>query len=243
VPLFLAGLKHFQVITDHNPLVPILNQHRLDEIENPQLQRLNIKLMTYNFTTEWVKGTKNDTPDALSRNPVIDPSPEDSLAELDILSQPARSFAEIRTLAQTESMPYHLKHLRKHTQEDTEYQKLQHFILHGFPTHHNQLPDTCKWYWNTCKSLTIDDGLIVYGCRLLFPTKMRSVILSQLHESHQGSVRTKQHARLCVYWPGMDNDIDNTILFCKHCQTISRAMPKSQSFKSQEQTAHFSRLQ
>ena len=37
---FLAGLQHFQVITDHNPLIPILNNHRLDEIENPRLQRL-----------------------------------------------------------------------------------------------------------------------------------------------------------------------------------------------------------
>ena len=96
--LFLVGLQHFQVITDHNPLVPILNHHRLDEIGNPRLQRLKIKLMAYNFTTEWVKGTKNDAPDALSRNPVTDPSPDDSLAELDSFSRPTPSFAEIRSL-------------------------------------------------------------------------------------------------------------------------------------------------
>ena len=47
-------------------------------------QRLKIKLMVYNFTAEWVKGTKNDAPDALLRNPVVDPSPEESLAELDV---------------------------------------------------------------------------------------------------------------------------------------------------------------
>ena len=34
--LFLAGLPHFTVVTDHHPLVLI----RLDEIENPCLQRL-----------------------------------------------------------------------------------------------------------------------------------------------------------------------------------------------------------
>ena len=47
---------------------------------------------------------------------------------------------------------------------------------------------------------------------------MHSQILSQLHESHQGFVRTKQRARLSVYWPGIDNNIDNTILSCKQCQ-------------------------
>jgi len=28
--LFLSGLQHFTIITDHNPLIPILNNHRLD---------------------------------------------------------------------------------------------------------------------------------------------------------------------------------------------------------------------
>ena len=216
--LFLAGLQHFQVVTDHNPLVPILNHHRLDEIENPRLQRLKIKLMAYNFTTEWVKGTKNGAPDALSRNPVTDPSLEDTLAELDILSQPDLTITEIRTLTSTEPLPYRLENLRECAQEDTEYQQLQQYILHGFPQHRNHLPDACKRYWNTREGLTIDDGLIVYGCRLLIPTKLRPTILSQLHESHQGSVRTKQRARLSVYWPGIDNDIDNIILSCQHCQ-------------------------
>ena len=41
---------------------------------------------------------------------------------------------------------------------------------------------------------------------------------AQLHDSHQGMVRIKDRARLTVYWPGMDNDIDQTILSCKLCQ-------------------------
>ena len=35
---FLTGLPQFVVWTDHNPLVPILISHRLDDIENPKLQ-------------------------------------------------------------------------------------------------------------------------------------------------------------------------------------------------------------
>jgi len=31
-------------------------------------------------------------------------------------------------------------------------------------------------------------------------------------------VRTKQRARLTVYWPGIDNDIDNAVLGCRQCQ-------------------------
>ena len=36
----LAGLQYFYIIKDHNPLIPILNSRRLDEIENPRLQHL-----------------------------------------------------------------------------------------------------------------------------------------------------------------------------------------------------------
>ena len=66
--------------------------------------------------------------------------------------------------------------------------------------------------------LSVDDGLIVYGCRLLIPASMRRQVLISLHESHQGSVRTKERARLSIYWPGIDNDIDNVVLSCKMCQ-------------------------
>ena len=64
----------------------------------------------------------------------------------------------------------------------------------------------------------MDEDLIVYGCLLLIPSKMRQETLAQLHESHQGLVRTKQRAQLTIYWPGTDNDIDNVILACKKCQ-------------------------
>ena len=89
MPHFLAGLQYFQVITDHNPLIPIINNHRLDETENP-------RLMGYNFTAEWLKGSNNSAPNALSRNPISDPSHKDMLAELDFIDQPATSISEIR---------------------------------------------------------------------------------------------------------------------------------------------------
>ena len=47
---FLAGLPQLHIIMNHNPLLSILNNHRLNEIENPRLQCLHTKLMAYHFT-------------------------------------------------------------------------------------------------------------------------------------------------------------------------------------------------
>ena len=90
--------------------------------------------------------------------------------------------------------------------KSTNWQLLQKAIIQGFPDHRHQLPEECRRYWNTRHQLTIDDGLIVYSCCLVIPTKMWQEVLHQLHESHQELVRTKQRAWLAVYWPGIDND-------------------------------------
>ena len=57
--------------------------------------------------------------------------------------------------------------------------------------------------------LSIEDGLIVHGCRPLIPQEMQQTIL---HEAHQESTL---RAHLTVYWPGMDHEIDTVILACK----------------------------
>jgi hypothetical protein len=200
--IFLARLQHFSVVTDHHPLVPILNTHRLDEIENPRLQRLKTKIMGYNFTAEWLKGAANVAPDALSRHPVSDPLPQDLLGESEFNNTPTASLAEIRAITSTDPETLRTQNLRQIAEGDPVYQKLKHYIINGFPTHRQELPDECKAYWGVQTHLTIEDDLILDGCHLLIPSQMRRQALQQLHSSHQGTVRTKERARLTIYWPG-----------------------------------------
>ena len=202
--IFLAGIPHFKVITDHHPLVSILNTQCLNEVENPRLQRLKARLMPYNFTAEWIKGTLNQVPDALSRYPVSDPLPQDSLGEQDHSNTSELSCAEIRAILVPGEDSIRIEALRECAAEDEEYQQLLKIILEGFPKHRGNLPELCRRYWCVRQHLSVDDDLVVCGCRLLIPASMRREVLQKLHESHQGSVRTKQRARLVVYWPGID---------------------------------------
>ena len=70
------------------------------------------------------------------------------------------------------------------------------------------------------------DDFVIYGCRLVIPNRLRPGILKELHESHQGIVRTKQRAQLAVYWPGIDNDIENVISSCVQCQACLPSHPQ-----------------
>jgi len=47
---------------------------------------------------------------------------------------------------------------------------------------------------------------------------MRKQVLTELHDSHQGAVCTKQRARLTIYWPNIDNDIEKIVISCKQRQ-------------------------
>ena len=134
--VFLAGLQHFLITTDHNPLIPILNTHCLDEVENPRLQRLKSRLMGYHFTTQWTKGSSHCAPDALSHNPVSNPLVEDSLTEYDSQHNSELSTAEIRTLSGSEPLTTtRLQELQDNAANDPEYQQLREMILKGFPDH------------------------------------------------------------------------------------------------------------
>ena len=47
---------------------------------------------------------------------------------------------------------------------------------------------------------------------------MRQEILTKLHASHLGYVRTKQRARQTVFWPGITREIEDVIRRCDRCQ-------------------------
>ena len=95
--------------------------------------------MSYGFTAEWVKRSLNHGPDALSRNTVSDPQPAEMLAERDQDDTLALTVAEIRAV-HTGQESIRLQDLRKHAEEDREYQQLKHYVQDGFPDHCRQLP-------------------------------------------------------------------------------------------------------
>ena len=93
----LLGLQNFTIITDHSPLILILNSHRLDEIESPRLQCLCTRLMAFNYTAMWRKGSANNAPDTLSRSPTLEPQQDYMLAENDEHNVPDLSIAELKS--------------------------------------------------------------------------------------------------------------------------------------------------
>ena len=138
-------------------------------------------------------------------------------------------MANISVVLEEEDNQYQdvlLEEIHKQGDEDPEYELLKKTIVDGFPDNNNELHITIRPYANVKDLLCIDEDLIVCGQRLLIPRKMRKEVLKLLHSSHQGIERTRQRARQSVYWPGINNDIENTVKTCQECQKLLPSLQK-----------------
>ena len=50
--MYLQGLPYFMLVTDHQPLIPILNSKGISDVKNPRLRRLVVKMLPYSFTSK-----------------------------------------------------------------------------------------------------------------------------------------------------------------------------------------------
>ena len=229
---YLAGLPHFDTVVDRRSLVLILNTKGLSEIENPRLQRKREKMNMYSFHASWQKGSDHCVPDALSRAPVQDAVAEDEVAEddeeEDVLHQTVKAglFAVCEDGTRlTPLQDQTLEKIRAAAARDPEYAALRDVIMTSFPEHRQDLHPPLRPYWSVRSMLTLDDGLVVYGPRLVIPQSLRRETLARLHDGHQGINRTKRRARQTVYWPGIDRDVENTAHSCCSCRRYAPSQP------------------
>lgn len=63
----------------------------------------------------------------------------------------------------------------------------------------------------------MQDGVLLWGLRVVVPPVLQSEVLEVLHESHPGATRAKQFARSYVWWPNIDSDIERRVRSCTSC--------------------------
>ena len=80
-------------------------------------------------------------------------------------------------------------------------------------------------FYRRKEELTIQDGCLMWGSRVLIPPKHQTQVLDELHDGHLGVVKMKALARGYVWWPGIDKAIEQV---SKGAQAVNspRAIPK-----------------
>lgn len=200
--------KPVTVYNDHKPLEQIFKKPILSV--PMRLQKMLLKLQWYDFTFRYRKGKDMAAADALSRAFLPNSEPDLEIADVkafDLLSVSRERQEDIkeRTL--------------------NELQGLYTVIINGWPDTKNETPVSVRDYWTSRSELSVMDGVIFKGMRIVIPPTLRSHMLSLIHKSHLGIVKCKQRAREVMYWPGMNSQIEQLVKDCEKCATFQNSQP------------------
>ena len=213
------GIKHFhaylfghsfELVTDHKPLLALLNQHKsTSEQASARIRIWSLFMATFEYTIRFRKTEEHGNADALSRLPLpVTPSDVPTPAELILLME------------HLDDSPVTAQHVRTWTRKDPVLSTVLQYILHGWPV---KCDDTLVPYSSRKNELSVHMGCVLWGSRVVLPPKARGSVLTELHEGPPGMTRMKSLARMYVWWPGLEKDIESTVSSCTDCQMFQSA--------------------
>ena len=95
---------------------------------------------------------------------------------------------------------------------------LKELIIQGWLKDIKQCPLPVRSFWNFRDELSIIDGVIVKGMRIIVPMKFRPELLSLLYDdSHLGIDKCIQRAKGSVSWPNISEDIKSIVNKYEKC--------------------------
>lgn len=246
--------RHFTLRTDHQPLLTIFGSKKGASAHSAnRLQRWALIMLAYDFSIEYKKTSEFGYADALSRliNDQRSLVPDE---ELVIASSQARETAmrseddppgnsndKITNANDSENgnldfivnyaiaeTPLRAFDIRNQTASDDTLQRVMELINQGWRRgkHIDKETPDVRAYAKFRGELEVQDGIILKGNRVVIPDAMRPRILVDLHEGHPGRERMKALARIHVYWPGMNAEIEDFVRKCSSCASTQRAALK-----------------
>ena len=222
---FVLGCDKLVVAVDHKPLLGLLNDKSLADIDNPRLLMLKEKTLWFNFDVIWVPGSKNGGPDYMSRTKEarldcvmglarVTTEPEVvSINEIDIIDNVVGTLASC--LSNNDVRAITFDEIKIEVSKDPEMLDLIRAIENKDGS--DKFPDSVAAYNRHSENLLVVDGVPMLGRRVVIPASCRQRVLECLHSAHQGPAKMIERAKNSVYWPGMIEDLEQIRKRCTSC--------------------------
>ncbi|PIK48903.1 hypothetical protein BSL78_14238 [Apostichopus japonicus] len=210
---YLYG-RHFTLFTDHKPLLGLFNKGRaIPPQASARIQRWALTLAMYEYNLKFKPTDAHANADAMSRLPLPEtiksnPVPPETVLELNILDQ----------------CPVTSSQVRKSTRRDPTLSKILGYVKCVWPEQRNE---ALKPYYQRRNELSVEDGCLLWGNRVIIPPLLCKPILEELHDCHVGGSRMKSFARGFVWWPNLDSEIEKLVKECLVCQESRPNPPKA----------------
>ena len=205
---YLCG-RHFTILSDHKSIQYLFKESNpMPAMASARIQRWALALAAYDYKIVYKPGSKHANANMLSRL-LLPQTP----SEIDTLGE------TILLMDMLQSVPVSAQQIEQWTGRDPVMSAVHSFVLKGWPNKTVDMkPDDIKPYQNRKSEPSLYAGCLMWGNRVVVPPPGRSKLMEQLHDCHPGISRMKNLARSFVWWPGIDQDIEDTVKTCIPCQ-------------------------
>ena len=119
-----------------------------------------------------------------------------------------------------------LEKIKREQDLDDISKQIKSYCQDGWPAKHELAGAICPYY-PVQSEITVANGLLLRGNRLIIPASMRLEILDKIHMGHQGITKCRERARQSVWWPGLSNQLEELVKSCRKCAKAQkqRAQP------------------
>ena len=229
---FILGCDKLVVAVDHKPLLGLLNDKSLADIENPRLLMLKEKTLWFNFDVIWIAGSKNCGPDYMSRTKearldcmmgfaVSNFDTEVPVDDTNIIDSVVKSLS---SWSGNDVQAITFEEIKNEVLKDQEMLDLVRAIENKDES--DRFPDTVASYGRHSENLLVVDGVPMLGRRVIVPASCRKRVLDSLHSAHQGPAKMLERAKHSVYWPGLVDDLERMRKSCSICDRNAPSQAK-----------------
>ena len=215
---YIYGRK-FLLRSDHKPLERILGaQREIPKMAANRLQRWAITLSAFDYELQYVHGKHNIIADPLSRMPLQTSTPSTS----------ERMGHKYNLLnLRVDDLPMTKSELRNLTLKDAVLKQICSYVERGWPQDRARIPEHCVTFYEKRESLSFEEGILLWGGRIVVPEVFRKKVLQTLHEGHPGIWAMRALSRFYVWWPKIDDEVEQYVKGCDRCQENRTREPET----------------
>ena len=201
--------RKVNVVSDHKPLECILKKALANAPK--RLQGMMMRLQKYDVDLMYVPGKNLHLADTLSR--AYRPTTEGM----------HNDFEHVHVVGHVPISESRLEAIRTATEADQVMTALEQIILQGWPEERSRLSPLVHPYFAMRDQLSVYDGIVFRGERVVVPVSQRSILKERIHSSHLGIDGCLRRAKECLFWPNMTGYIRDYISACDVCRTYETA--------------------
>jgi hypothetical protein len=203
--LYVYG-SHFQIITDHKPLLRIF---KTQKPATPRMDRWKLRLMPYNCQLQYRPG-KDNPADFMSRHP----KPVNFINETENLAELYANYVCSNAISKAMT--------REEVKLETKLDPLLQKVVTAIALN-NWTDPTVERYRRFQDELMVCDEVILRGNRIVLPESLHNRAIELAHLGHQGIVKTKQLLHETVWFQNdIDKMVEANVKMCLPCQASTQ---------------------